>query len=99
MKRRDFVSSTALLGMGIAASPLSATFGKEASQQAQLQEEELITVACVISNGTTEIDYVGPCAAFETWHFDKTTNKYKPKFKIFTVSETLDPADNRIPDY
>lgn len=99
MKRRDFVSSTTMLGIGMAAAPLSAALGKELSQQAQLQEEELITVACAISKGTTDIDYVGPCAAFETWHYDKATAKYKPKFKIFTVSETPDPVDNRIPDY
>ncbi len=99
MKRREFFSSTALAGLGLAIAPLTEAFGKPTNNITDFRDEGLITVAVAISKGTTEIDYVGPCAAFETWHYDTNEKKYKPKFKIFTVSETLDPADNKIPDY
>jgi transcriptional regulator GlxA family with amidase domain len=62
-------------------------------------ESGLIFVACAISKGTTEIDYIGPEAVFETWYRDPVTQKPAPRFKVVTVSESLDPADGRIPDY
>jgi transcriptional regulator GlxA family with amidase domain len=40
-----------------------------------------------------------PQAAFETWHFDPAQKKHLPRFKLFTVSEQLDPVDSLIPDY
>ena len=59
----------------------------------------LIRVACAISKGTTEIDYVGPMAVFETWHRDSVSGRPSKKFEIFTVGESKEPVDSRIPDY
>ncbi|MEO8085213.1 MAG: DJ-1/PfpI family protein [Bacteroidota bacterium] len=99
MKRREFFSSTVAAGIGLAVAPLTNIYAGGESKYDSNDDDDLITVAVAISGGTTEIDYVGPCAAFETWHFDKEEKKYKRKFKIFTVAETIDPVDNRIPDY
>ncbi|MEO8150328.1 MAG: DJ-1/PfpI family protein [Bacteroidia bacterium] len=105
MERRKFIASTALLGIGATAAIATNGLNKNTlrsfsqSQSNETPGEDLITVACAISKGTTEIDYVGPCAAFETWLYDETLKKYKPRFKIYTVSETLDPVDNRIANY
>src|SRR5690348_9064241 len=51
-------------------------------------DHELIRVACAISKDTTEIDFVGPQAVFETWHIDPVSRKPMPRFKIFTVAES-----------
>ncbi len=99
MKRREFFTSTVTAGIGLSVVPLSNVLGKEKLQPGISEENNLIPVAVAISKGTTEIDFVGPCAAFETWLFDKEEKKYKPRFKIFTVGETLDAVDNRIPDF
>ncbi|MEP7129251.1 MAG: DJ-1/PfpI family protein [Chitinophagales bacterium] len=105
MERRKFLNAAALLGISVAAnSPaklLAADKGKTVGSAKYINstEEELINVACAISKGTTEIDYIGPCAAFETWLYDDALKKYKPHFKIYTVSETLEAVDNRIAEY
>jgi transcriptional regulator GlxA family with amidase domain len=105
MNRRDFLAATACAGW--AASP-SAFRASQAPQAANTPrganklappEGELIRVACAISKGTTEIDYVGPMAVFETWQRDPASNRPAPKFKIFTVSTSRDPVDGRIADY
>jgi transcriptional regulator GlxA family with amidase domain len=104
MNRRDFLSATAC-GLGWAASSAAA---EAAQARPAVQggvnrlvppENDLIRVACAISKGTTDIDYVGPMAVFETWHRDPASNRPAPKFKIFTVSSSRDPVDGRIPDY
>jgi len=61
--------------------------------------ESLIRVACAISQGTTDIDYVGPEAVFETWHRDPVSQHPAPRFKIFTVSQSLDPVSGLVPDF
>lgn len=61
-------------------------------------ESGLIQVACAISKGTTEIDWIGPQAVFETWHRD-AAGKPAPKFKVWTVSDTRDVVDGRVADY
>ena len=99
MKRREFFSSTVAAGIGLAVAPFSKVIGKEERLAPASIGQDLIPVAVAISKGTTDIDYVGPCAALESWHFDKEEKKYKPRFKIYTVSEALDPVDNRIPEY
>ncbi len=59
----------------------------------------LIPVAFAISQDTTHIDWVGPQAVFQTWHFDPVLKKPVPKFKLFTVGEKLETIKGFIPDY
>jgi transcriptional regulator GlxA family with amidase domain len=107
MNRRNFLAATAY-GVGWAASPVAIRAAQEARTGGSRARDvsklvppagELIRVACAISKGTTEIDYVGPMAVFETWQRDPASNRPAPKFKIFTVSTSRDPVDGRIPDY
>jgi transcriptional regulator GlxA family with amidase domain len=105
MRRRDFFTSTAAFGL-LAASraALAATEnrpGQAAGRVRQLKppDNEMIRVAFAISKGTTEIDYVGPEAVFETWYADPVTKKPTPRFKLFTVSDTLDAVDGRVADF
>jgi transcriptional regulator GlxA family with amidase domain len=105
MRRRDFFASTAALGL-LAASRGSLAATEDAPAQAggktrplKPPEKDLIRVAFAISKGTTEIDYVGPEAVFETWSEDPVTKKPSPRFKLFTVSDTREPVDGRIAEY
>jgi transcriptional regulator GlxA family with amidase domain len=59
----------------------------------------LINVAIAISQGTTNIDWVGPEAVFQTWHEDPVTKKPAPRFKIYKVSEKTEPVSGLVPDY
>ncbi len=115
MDRRTFIGTgiaTGTWGLGFAASLVAGAAAEQApAQQAppspagkkiaglKPPEKGLIRVACAISKGTTEIDYVGPQAVFETWYRDPVTNKPAPRFEIYTVSETRDAVDGRIADY
>jgi transcriptional regulator GlxA family with amidase domain len=58
-----------------------------------------IPVAFAISAGTTNIDWIGPEAVFQTWHLDPVQKKHVPRFKLFTVSDKLDPASHIVPDH
>lgn len=58
-----------------------------------------IQVAVAISEGTTWIDFVGPEAVLSTWHFDPVERKHKARFKVFLVSEKLEPVSHLVPDY
>lgn len=62
-------------------------------------KEGLISVAFAVSKGTTNIDWVGPEAVFQTWHYDETEKKHAPKFRLFTVGETLEPTEGLVPKY
>src|SRR5260370_38120937 len=104
MRRRDFFPSPAALGL-LAASRGALASTQEAPRQTagsvrplKAPENEMIRVAFAISKGTTEIDYVGPEAVFETWYQDPVTKKHAPRFKLFTVSDTREPVDGRIAD-
>lgn len=59
----------------------------------------LIQVACAISKGTTEIDFVGPMAVFETWHRDPVSRRPAKKFAMFTVADTREVVGGRVADY
>jgi len=105
MRRRDFFTSTAAFGLLVASrGALAAT--QEAPRQTggsvrplKPPEKEMIRVAFAISKGTTEIDYVGPQAVFQTWYEDPVTKKPAPRFKLFTVSDTRDAVDGRVAEY
>jgi transcriptional regulator GlxA family with amidase domain len=58
-----------------------------------------IPVAFAISAATTNIDWVGPEAVFQIWRYDAASKKHVPRFKLFTVSDKLEPASHIIPDY
>lgn len=103
MERRDFLT---IVGAGIGTAARAAADGiDEGSQPSGVKRPliapptGLIQVACTISRGTTEIDYVGPQAVFQTWHRDPITKKPSPKFQLWTVSDTREPVDGRIADY
>jgi transcriptional regulator GlxA family with amidase domain len=103
MKRRQFLSSAVAGGLAFAGSTWVRAASPPASGGAPARkltppEKGLVSVACAISQGTTEIDWVGPEAVFETWHRD-AAGKPAPRFKIFTVSETLSPVDGRVADF
>ena len=105
MRRREFLSSTAALGLSLAASSADA-FSQQAQVTASAQDskltppnKDLIPVAFAISRNTTWIDFVGPQAVFQTWHFDPVSKRPAPKFKLFMVAEKLEPVDSLVPDY
>jgi transcriptional regulator GlxA family with amidase domain len=104
MDRRDFL----VLGAGISLCERTSAsaFADDAKNTVLPQGGKLtppinglITVAFAISQGTTWIDWVGPQAVFETWHFDPVKKKHAPRFKLFTVSEKKEPVDSLIPDH
>ncbi|MBI5762855.1 MAG: DJ-1/PfpI family protein [Planctomycetes bacterium] len=103
MLRRDFLRSTAVCGLA-AAAPLAPVWADEPPRTANgavkplaPPKEGLIRVAFAISEGTTEIDYVGPQAVFQTWH--EVGGKPSPQFKLYTVSHSREPMGGRIADY
>lgn len=104
MNRREFVRSAAAFGLVagtrpfIAAAQEAPKAGDAGIKPLKPPAEGLINVAFAISRGTTEIDYVGPQAVFETWYRD-AQNKPAPRFKLYTVSETREPVDGRIADF
>ena len=105
MRRRDFFVSSAAFGLLAASRGVRAVVEDPTAADARKviplkpPDRGLIRVACAISSGTTDIDYVGPEAVFETWGVDAATRKPAPRFEIFTVSESREPADGRIADY
>jgi len=101
MKRRGFLqTASGAAATVIARNAFAASPGQQnAPARLTPPASGLIQVACAISKGTTEIDYIGPEAVFETWSTDPVTKKPTPRFKIFTVGESKDPVDGRIPDF
>ena len=101
MNRRDFVTAAAVAACGVASTGVGESAVRQLAGVSRLTPpaNELIRVACAISKGTTEIDFIGPQAVFESWHRDPVTRRPSPKFRIFTVAETKDPVDARLPDY
>ncbi len=94
MDRRTFLAAA---GLAAAVTPVCATT-PTASPLAR-PSEGFIKVACAISLNTTEIDFIGPVAVFETWHRDTAGGRPSKQFEIFTVSQTRDPQNGRIADY
>lgn len=83
MKRRQFISGATLMGAGIFVNPLTHFAGLLPKEKFQHNPvEDLINVACVISARTTNIDWVGPEAVFQTWHFNRETTLVSFKYTI-----------------
>lgn len=104
MKRREFLASATAYGLIAGAGNVMAAVDEgrrtpERSSSLKPPAKGRIRVASAISYGTTEIDYIGPQAVFETWHRDQASGKPQQRFDLFTVSHTLEPIDGRIADY
>jgi transcriptional regulator GlxA family with amidase domain len=104
MRRRDFLTTTGLGALGMAARPVSRTQRPEtvlAPDRASLARPlaGLIKVACAVSRNTTKIDFVGPEAVFEAY-FPKTgATRPEKQFEIFTVAESAEPVSHIVPNY
>lgn len=106
MKRREFLATGLALGCGNLSAAIAQSPPQTSAPQAIAEGDPLtpptdhpIEVAVAVSPGTTWIDFVGPLAVFETYHFDPVEKKHKPRFHITLVSEKLAPADNLVPDH
>lgn len=106
MKRRDFLTNITASGVVLGTTSIKDVLAqkKDISISDKINKlippkDGLISVAFAISNGTTNIDWVGPEAVFQTWHFDEIQKKHVPKFRLFTVGETLEPVGNLVPKY
>src|SRR5215510_5555397 len=102
MRRREFLGSTAAVGAAATLGSLPSLLASDRApaprgQKLTPPKEGTIPVAVAISKGTTWIDWVGPQAVFDTWRFDPIQKKHVPRFRIFTVSSSLDPVDHLIP--
>ena len=104
MKRRDFLAYSGFCSL--------AAFGKNSplnpgqpvidvsGKQTLHNTNDLINVAFAISEGTTDIDWVGPQAVFQCWHKDPNSpNGFSKRFKLYTVSESTEPVGGKIPNY
>jgi transcriptional regulator GlxA family with amidase domain len=94
------------MGFGLPAATIAGELSKNAGAKAIAEGGPLappadkpIQVAVAVSAGTTWIDFVGPLAVFETWHFDPVAKKHKPRFNVFYVSEKTEPVSHLVPDY
>jgi transcriptional regulator GlxA family with amidase domain len=100
MKRREFVTSVASLGM-VALTGARDTWAQPSSAGPKLTPPAggLIQVACAISDATTRIDFIGPEAVFQTWYPVPGAGRHAPRFKIFTVAATSTPVSGMVPDW
>jgi len=105
LKRRDFLSAclatgAALPTLGLASVQKVGSKGiAEGGPLEPPKDGSPILVAVPVSVGTTWIDFVGPEAAFSTWHYDTVEKKHKPRFKTVIVAEKPDPVDGLVPDF
>jgi transcriptional regulator GlxA family with amidase domain len=101
MNRRRFISQSFCgTAATLASSSLAASGqGQVVAIRPLAPKEGLILVAVPISKNTTEIDWVGPEAVFETWQRDPATKRPAKKFEIVTVAETRDAVGARIPQF
>ena len=106
MKRRDFLSSGAAVGISLAACEfgpsnaqmIKSSEGKKTSGSATFDhrltppEKGSIPVAFLISRGVTVIDFAGPWEVFQDVHVTSRgqTMEEQMPFQLFTVSDTTD---------
>ena len=106
MKRRDFLTAALTFGLSLPATLRAVEHSQNDGTRAiadggplKPPADKPIQVAVAVSAGTTWIDFVGPEAVFQTWHFDPIEKKHKPRFKVFYVSEKIEPVSHLVPDY
>jgi transcriptional regulator GlxA family with amidase domain len=104
MKRREFLSSTAAMGLSMAVlniTEVEGKGGKEAGARAEVSksvnrliapEKGKISVAFLISRGVTVIDFAGPWEVFQDVHVPSRGNDMESQmpFELFTVSEKVE---------
>jgi transcriptional regulator GlxA family with amidase domain len=92
MKRREFMSQTACLGVVVATGSVPNVFAFEANKLTPPAKGK-IPVAFAISDGVTVIDFAGPWEVFQDVHVrdrGKEMDEQMP-FELFTVSEKIEP--------
>jgi transcriptional regulator GlxA family with amidase domain len=104
MRRRRFLTCTALAGLGVSLRELNAAETPATvlpADKARLARPKtgLIRVACAVSRNTTLIDYVGPMAVFEAWFPPAGASRPEKQFEIYTVAESTAPVSGVVPDY
>ena len=111
MKRRDFMSQTASLGVVAAAGSVTNVFAGnfltlDAAAKLTPPAKGKIPVAFAISEGVTVIDFAGPWEVFQDVHVQRrgTDMEEQMPFQLFTVSEKLEPLTGSgglklVPDY
>lgn len=111
MKRRDFMSQSASLGIVMAAASVPNVFAGNFLISATASKltppaKGKIPVAFAISDGVTVIDFAGPWEVFQDVHVSdrgKDMDDQMP-FELFTVSEKTEPLSGSaglklVPDY
>jgi len=111
MKRRDFMSQTASLGVVAAAGSVTNVFAgnfliSDAAAKLTPPAKGKIPVAFAISEGVTVIDFAGPWEVFQDVHVrDRGADmEEQMPFQLFTVSEKIEPLTGSgglklVPDY
>ena len=111
MKRRDFMSQTASLGVVAAAGSVTNVFAGnfltlDAAARLTPPAKGKIPVAFAISEGVTVIDFAGPWEVFQDVHVrDRGADmEEQMPFQLFTVSEKIEPLTGSgglklVPDY
>src|SRR5438874_194802 len=108
MKRREFITETASLGIVVAAGSLAApvTGNFFSANKLTPPAKGKIPVAFAISEGVTVIDFAGPWEVFQDVMIrerGKDMDEQMP-FQLFTVSEKTEPLTGSgglklVPDY
>ena len=105
MRRRDFIRSSAALGLGAAASgvvsaagqsgsaPQAVAAGAKGAGRLQPPAKGKIGVAFVISQYATVIDFAGPWEVFQDVHVPARGEGHDEQmpFQLYTVSEKTEP--------
>lgn len=106
MQRREFLASGLALGcvqipQALAEDPPQVGATEAIAEGGPLTppRDRPIEVVIAVSANTTWIDFVGPQAVFETWHYDPVEKKHKPRFHMSLVSEKLEVMENLMPDF
>jgi transcriptional regulator GlxA family with amidase domain len=108
MKRREFMSQSAGLGLVLATAsvPNILALGSEKASKLTAPVKGKIPVAFAISDGVTVIDFAGPWEVFQDVHVSErgSTMDEQMPFQLYTVSEKTEPITGSgglklVPDY
>ena len=105
MKRRQFMSQSAVFGVVVAALPASAMTIPTGNKLTP-PEKGKIPVAFAISDGVTVIDFAGPWEVFQDVHVNARGKDMEDQmpFQLYTVSDKIEPLTGSgglklVPDY
>ena len=106
MKRREFMSQSASLGVVIAAGSLTPTWSFASAGKLTPPAKGKIPVAFAISEGVTVIDFAGPWEVFQDVMVPQRGSDHEDQmpFQLFTVSEKTETLTGSgglklVPDY